>query len=164
MLTESRPLTILQVEDSPSDAALTAHALQEGHFLYSIQLASNGNHALQFLRHGEGFTDAPRPDLILLDLGLPGMNGQDVLKAIKSDDSLKAIPVVVFTTLATEESQLLAYANYANSYVVKPVDPSGFTNIVQSIVEYWSQTSSSLARRPHTGDAQVPGPRPRGRT
>jgi CheY-like chemotaxis protein len=146
--TENRQLIILQVEDTPSDAALTAHALREGDIPYAIHVVPNGQRALQFLKHAEGFRDAPRPDLILLDLNLPGMNGQEVLIAIKQDDGLKTIPVVVFTTLSSEDSQRLAYANCANSYVVKPFDFSGFMRRVQSIAQYWSQTSSPLGVRP----------------
>jgi CheY-like chemotaxis protein len=139
MYTENRPLIILQIEDTPSDAVLTALALKE--------VVPDGKQALLFLQHGDGFTGAPRPDLILLDLSLPGLNGQDVLRVIKNDPALKAIPVVIFTTLDTDESQLLAYTNCANSYVVKPLDFVRFTTIVQSIAAYWSQTSSLLPRR-----------------
>jgi CheY-like chemotaxis protein len=145
MKESTSPLTILQVEDTPSDAVLTARALRESEIPHTIHVVPNGQRALQFLKHADGFSDAPRPNLVLLDLSLPGMNGQEVLKAIKHDDVLKAIPVVVFTTLSTEDSQRLAYENCANSYVVKPFDLSGFMMRVQSIAAYWSQTSCSLA-------------------
>jgi chemotaxis family two-component system response regulator Rcp1 len=105
--------SILQVEDTPSDAALTAHALRECAVPHVIHVVQNGQRALQFLKQAERFGDAPRPDLILLDLSLPGMNGHEILKAIKHDDSLKTIPVVVFTTLSTEDSQRLAHMRIA---------------------------------------------------
>src|SRR5277367_6008368 len=124
-------LTILQVEDTPSDAILTAHALQTGDVPYSIHVVQDGRQAICFLNRQEGFANAPRPDLIILDLNLPGLDGHEVLKFIKDDEGLRAIPVVVFTTLATKESQLKAYEGRANSYVVKPQDLDSFTEKIQ---------------------------------
>jgi CheY-like chemotaxis protein len=140
--TSVRPLTILQVEDTPSDVVLTAHALKAGNVPYSIHVVKDGRQALVFLQHGEGFAEAPRPDLILLDLSLPFMNGQKVLEFIKNHPSLKAIPVVIFTTLATDASKKLAYDHHANSYVAKPTDFAQFTSTIQSIAAYWGRIST----------------------
>jgi chemotaxis family two-component system response regulator Rcp1 len=129
---------ILQVEDTAADSLLTAHALKDSP--HTIRLIPDGQQALAFLRRGDGFADAPRPDLILLDLSLPGLNGQEVLKLIKNNDDLKTIPVVIFSTLDTDESQSRAYKNCANSYVLKPSDFAQFKAIIQSIASYWSQT------------------------
>ena len=87
------------------------------------------------------FADSPRSDLVLLDSGLPGLTGHDVLNVIKHADDLRSIPVVVFTTLDTEESQILACERFANSYVVKPSDLSSFTGKIQAIVSYWFHTN-----------------------
>jgi CheY-like chemotaxis protein len=138
MPTNGRPLMILQVEDTAADTLLTANALKD--LPHTIHVIPDGHQALLFLQHGDGFADAPRPDLILLDLSLPGLNGHEVLKFIKNDDALKTIPVVVFSTLDTDESQRRAYKNCANSYVLKPSDFAKFTATIQSIASYWSQT------------------------
>jgi CheY-like chemotaxis protein len=136
---------ILQVEDTAADSLLTANALKASP--HTIRVIPDGQQALSFLQRGEGFADAPRPDLVLVDLSLPGLNGQEVLKFIKNDDALKTIPVVIFTTLDTDESQRRAYKNCANSYVLKPSDFAKFTAIIQSIALYWSQTCR-FANRP----------------
>ena len=138
MQTNGRPLMILQVEDTAADSLLTAHALKD--LPHTIRVIPDGQQALAFLQKADGFAEAPRPDLILLDLSLPGLNGQEVLKFIKNDDALKTIPVVIFSTLDTDESQRRAYKNCANSYVLKPSDFAQFTAIIQSIAFYWSQT------------------------
>jgi two-component system, chemotaxis family, response regulator Rcp1 len=139
-VTSTRPLNILQVEDTPSDALLTAHALNSAGIPHSIKVIGDGEHALTFLKAAD-MTSTARPDLILLDWSLPGMNGNQVLQFIKADPALKVIPVVIFTTQASDANQLLAYEHYANSYVLKPSDLDGFVSAVQSIATYWSQTS-----------------------
>jgi len=147
MTTETRSLIILQVEDTPSDAILTAHALKGGPVDHSIHVVGDGNKALAFLKQADGFADSPRPDLILLDLSLPGLNGHEILDVIKKDDSLRTIPVVVFTTLDNRDSQRLAYELCANSYVIKPLGLAEFTKKVQSIASYWSETSVTAPSR-----------------
>jgi CheY-like chemotaxis protein len=142
----NRPLTILQVEDTPSDVVLTAHALRTVGIPYLIHVVRDGQQAVAFLKRDEGFSDAPRPDMILLDLSLPRLNGHEVLRVIKSDKSLRTIPVVIFTTLDTDEGQQLAYELCANSYVVKPPDLAKFSAAIQSIVSYWGKTSSLMPR------------------
>jgi two-component system response regulator len=143
----SRPLRILQVEDTASDVFLTALALNQTQIPHSIQVMPTGRQAIEFLKRGEGFEDGSRPDLILLDLSLPGVNGEEVLEFIKSTEALKAIPVVIFTTQDSDEIQLRAYQHCANSYVVKPLDLAKFTTAVQSVVSYWSQTSTLVPQR-----------------
>jgi len=140
-------LTILQVEDTRSDAVLTAAALTAGGIPHVIHVVNDGKKAIAFLQHGPGYADSPRPDLILLDLGLPGLSGQEVLRFIKGDEILQTIPVVVFTTVDTDVSQQMAYKLHANSYVVKPMDLPAFTHIIQSIAAYWSEISSMMPRR-----------------
>lgn len=132
-----RPVEILLVEDSKSDAYLTIETLSESRVINQPHWVRNGVAALDFLYKRENYTDAPRPDLILLDLNLPKKNGRDVLAVIKGDDGLKTIPVIVLTTSAEEEDVLEIYALQANSYLVKPVDLEQFIAVVKSIENFW---------------------------
>ena len=137
-----RPLTILQIDDSPSDVALTAYALKMSSVSHSLHVVSDGKQAMQFLHRTGSHDQAPRPDLILLDLGLPGDSGHEVLRQIKNDPDLKAIPVVMFSTFDSSVAQQAAYELHANSYVVKPGQLSTFLAAVQAIESYWSRTTA----------------------
>ena len=131
------PFKILLVEDSPADARLTQEALNEAKLLHDLYVVSDGVEALSFLYKKNGHTNAPRPDIILLDLNLPKKDGREVLEEIKSDESLRIIPVVVLTTSQAEEDVLRSYNLHANCYVTKPVDITKFTDIVKSIENFW---------------------------
>ena len=133
----SRPVEILLVEDNPDDVALTEEALRVGKVWNNLSVARDGVEALQFLRRTGEYTDAPHPDLILLDLNLPRKDGHEVLAEIKVDDDLKHIPVVVLTTSQAEQDIISSYELHANCYVTKPVDLDEFIKIVQSIQEFW---------------------------
>ena len=132
-----RPIEILMVEDNPGDVRLTREALKGGKVLNQLHVVEDGVAALDFLYRRPPHQNAPRPDLILLDLNLPKMDGREVLARIKSDDSLRIIPVVVLTTSQAEEDVLRAYRLNANCYVTKPVDLHQFNRIVQVIEEFW---------------------------
>jgi chemotaxis family two-component system response regulator Rcp1 len=132
-----RPIEILLVEDSPSDADLTIEALREGKIHNHLTLVRDGVQAVDFLRRRSGYADAPRPDLILLDLNLPRKDGREVLAEIKADADLRTIPVVVLTTSRTEQDVLRAYQLNANCYIIKPVDFLQFVNAVRSIEHFW---------------------------
>ncbi len=132
-----RPIEILLVEDSPSDADLTKEALHEGRVINNLQVVQDGDQASSFLRRQGEFGRAPRPDLILLDLNLPRKDGRDVLAEIKSDDNLKRIPVVVLTTSKDESDVMAAYGLNANCYITKPVDLEQFINVVRSVDSFW---------------------------
>ena len=132
-----KPIEILLVEDSPGDVRLTIEALKEGKILNNLSLAKDGVEALAFLRKEGKYTDATRPDLILLDLNLPKKNGQEVLAEIKNDITLKSIPVVILTISKMEEDILKTYENHANCYIVKPVDLDQFLGVVKSIEDFW---------------------------
>lgn len=139
MVSESQPrhIEILLVEDSPSDVMLTREALDEARLINTIHVVEDGVKALDFL-HGRGeFAEAPRPDLVLLDLNLPRKNGIEVLTEVKSDPVLKSIPVIVLTTSSAEEDILRSYEHHANSYVVKPVGFDDFIQAVHSIKHFW---------------------------
>ena len=135
--TPIRAVEILLVEDSASDADLTEEALGEGKVLNHLHWVQDGVEALAFLHRQGKYSDAPRPDLILLDLNLPKKDGRDVLAQIKADPSLKLIPVVILTTSAAERDILRTYELNANCYVTKPIDLEQFISVVKLIEEFW---------------------------
>lgn len=131
------PVEILLVEDNAGDVRLTREALREGKVYNNLHWAKDGVEALEFLRREGNHPDAPRPDIILLDLNLPKKDGREVLAVIKSDDQLKQIPVVVLTTSKAEEDVLRSYALHANCFITKPVDLDKFILVVKSIDRFW---------------------------
>ncbi|HEY9625361.1 MAG TPA: response regulator [Crinalium sp.] len=132
-----RPIEILLVEDSPSDANLTIREFSKAEIANNLHWVENGEEAMEYL-HGQGeFAGALRPDLILLDLNLPGMDGREVLAEVKADESLKRIPVVILTTSTDEEDVLRSYNLNANCYVTKPIDIHQFIHVVRLINEFW---------------------------
>jgi len=131
------PIEILLVEDSPDDADLTIDALRDGRVRNRVTVVDDGVEAMAYLRREDKYADAPRPDLILLDLNLPRKNGREVLAEIKQDSSLRRIPVVVMTSSDDEKDILTAYNLYVNCYVTKPVDLDQFIKVVKSIEHFW---------------------------
>jgi len=131
------PVEILLVEDNPADVRLTREALKEGKVYNNLHWTKDGVEALEFLRRQGKYADAPRPDIILLDLNLPKKDGREVLQDIKKDDKLKRIPVVILTTSKAEEDVLKSYNLHANCYVTKPVDLEQFIVVVKSIDMFW---------------------------
>jgi CheY-like chemotaxis protein len=130
-------IQILLVEDDPGDVLITREAFAENKVRNQLSVVSDGEAAMSFLRREEGFADAPRPDLILLDLNLPRKAGHEVLAEIKSDADLQRIPVVVLTTSDAEEDILRSYDLHANAYVTKPVDFDCFLSVVRQIDEFF---------------------------
>jgi len=128
---------ILLVEDNPGDQRLTREALKEGKIKNNLNIVSDGELAIEYLRKEGKFSDATRPDLILLDLNLPKKDGYEVLSVIKSDNNLKRIPVVVLTTSSADEDIMESYNLNVNCYITKPVDFDQFTNIVKQIGQFW---------------------------
>jgi len=135
--TPMRPVEILLVEDSPSDADLTVEALSDGKVLNNLHWVEDGVEALAFLRRQGKYNNAPRPDLILLDLNLPKKDGREVLAQIKVDPQLKLIPVVVLTTSAADRDIFKTYELNANCYVTKPIDLDQFISVVKLIETFW---------------------------
>jgi len=131
------PIEILLVEDSPGDVRLTQVALRDAKMRNELHVASDGIEATRFLRREGKHADAPRPDLILLDLNLPKKSGREVLEEIKRDPKLKTIPVVILTTSAAEEDVLRSYQLHANCYITKPVDFDQFIKVVKNIDNFW---------------------------
>ncbi len=134
---EHKIIEILLVEDNPGDVRLTQEALREGKIRNSLHVAEDGEAAMAFVRQEGEYADMPRPDLILLDLNLPRMDGREVLAQIKADPELKRIPVVVLTTSRAEEDVLKVYNLNANCYITKPVDFEQFIKVVSAVEDFW---------------------------
>jgi len=132
-----RPAEVLLVEDSPGDVRLTREALKEGKVRNNLSVVSDGVEAMEFLRREGKYKDAPRPDIVLLDLNMPRKDGREVLAEMKSDELLKRIPVVVLTTSEAEQDILRTYDLHANCYLTKPVDLEQFISIVKSVEDFW---------------------------
>jgi two-component system, chemotaxis family, response regulator Rcp1 len=132
-----KPIQVLLVEDSPGDVRLTREALRDANRAIHLHVAFDGVQAMAFLRREGTHVDAPRPDLILLDLNLPRMDGREVLALIKEDDNLKTIPTVILTTSEAQVDILKSYQLQANCYLSKPVQLDAFENLVKSINDFW---------------------------
>ncbi len=137
-----RPVEVLLVEDSPGDVWLTKEALRQGPTRKNISVVNNGEQAIDFLRRRGAYSNAPRPDLVLLDLNLPRRDGIEVLREIKTDLDLRTITVVVLTTSEAPVDINAAYDLNANCYVVKPVDLEQFTAAIHGIEEFWMRLAS----------------------
>jgi len=133
----SQPVEILLVEDNPGDVELTREGMKDARVANRLHVVEDGEQAMDFLYQRGDYATAPRPDLILLDLNLPGISGREVLTQIKQDEKLCAIPVVVLTSSEAEADIMRSYQNYANCYVQKPVDLDKFLHLVRQIEEYW---------------------------
>jgi len=134
---EGVPIQVLLVEDSPGDVRLTQEAFKDANSSIRLHVASDGVEAMAFLKKEGCHVDAPRPDLILLDLNLPRMDGREVLAHIKEDDNLKTIPTVILTTSVAEADIVASYELQANCYLSKPVQLDAFENVVKSINDFW---------------------------
>jgi len=132
-----QPIVILLVEDEPGDSYLTIEALKSAKILNRVHLVEDGVQAMAFLQREAPYTDATRPDLILLDLNLPRKDGRQVLAEIKHNPSLNSIPVVVLTTSSADEDVLQSYNLRANCYITKPVDLEQFMTVVKATQEFW---------------------------
>ena len=141
-----RPIEILLVEDNPGDVRLTREAFKEAKVVNRITVAKDGVEALEMLQRAGAFPDAPRPDIILLDLNLPRKDGRELLAEIKSDPDLHNIPVVVLTTSSSPADIRRTYELNANCYIVKPVDLDHFLQVVSGIESFWLSTVTLPSR------------------
>jgi len=138
MLAEAvRPIEVLLVEDDEGDVLMTREALEEGKVLNRLNVVGDGVEAVSYLRRDGDYSDAVRPDLVLLDLNLPKRDGRQVLEEIKADPDLRRIPIVVLTTSEAEEDVLRSYDLHANAYVTKPVDFERFVEVIRQIDEFF---------------------------
>ena len=137
MIQKSGMVEILMVEDNPADIRLTKEAFKDAKVLNNMHIVVDGEEAMAFLRREGNYPDAPRPDLILLDLNLPKKDGREVLAEIKKDPELKRIPIVVLTTSDDEKDVFKAYDLHVNAYVKKPVDLHQFMKVVEAVEDFW---------------------------
>ena len=135
--THGKLIRVLLVEDSPEDVLLTTESLKEAKVANELLVVEDGESALDFVRRRGDYQDAPRPDVIILDLNLPRKDGREVLLELKEDPELKRIPVVILTTSASEEDVMSSYEHHANAYVRKPVTLDRFLEITSVIDEFW---------------------------
>ena len=149
ILSELNLITILLVEDNPGDVRLVEEIFQDGKIYNRLQVARDGEQAVDYLYQRGEFQDAPRPDLILLDLNLPKKNGTEVLTEIKTDPQLHNIPVIILTASGAEEDIARAYDHYANCYLTKPIDLNQFINVVQQIKTFWLSIVQLPGKRTH---------------
>ena len=133
----TRQVEVLLVEDDPGDVLMTREAFEDYKVANQLHVVQDGAEAMSFLRREGDYAGAPRPDLVLLDLNLPRMDGREVLQAIKGDPELASIPVVVLTTSEAEEDVLRSYSLHANAYVTKPVDFVRFIEVVRQIDDFF---------------------------
>lgn len=133
-----KPIDILLVEDNEGDILLTTEALKEGEIAKNIAVVNDGWEALQYLEKNGQYSKAFTPDLILLDINLPKLNGYEVLQNIRSFDNLKHLPVIILSTSSSEEDILKAHHNYSNCFITKPVEVNDFANVISSIKHFWA--------------------------
>lgn len=137
MTVPQRAIDVLLVEDDPGDVLMTREAFEENKVANQLSVVSDGVSAMAYLRREGEYAEATTPDLVLLDLNLPRMDGREVLAAMKSDEDLRRIPVVVLTTSEAEEDVLRSYSLHANAYVTKPVDFQRFIDVVRQIDDFF---------------------------
>ncbi len=137
----SRPVEILLVEDNTGDVALMYDAFYHARMAFELRVVRNGEEALEYLRCKGRYVKAPRPDMILLDLNLPKLDGRDLLVTIKDDDNLKDIPVLVISNSGLQSDVVGSYQANANGYILKPEDISEFGHMVQMIERFWFEVA-----------------------
>ncbi len=137
MKNKFKAVEILLIEDNPGDVRLTVEALKESKIINNLNVVDDGIEALSYLQKEGIYKDKPRPDLIILDLNLPKKDGREVLGEIKSEDSLKQIPIVILTTSEAEEDIIKSYELHANCYITKPVNMEQFVKVVKSVGDFW---------------------------
>ncbi|MFA4944692.1 MAG: response regulator [Lentisphaeria bacterium] len=135
--TKIRPIRLLMAEDDPEDQMLVRKAFENSHLANTLAIVNDGEELLDYLNHRPPFTDAPRPDLILLDLNMPRLDGREALAAIKQDPDLRSIPVIVLTTSSAEEDILRSYDLGVSSYIQKPVTFDKLREVVMTLGRYW---------------------------
>ncbi len=137
VLAHSRPAEVLLVEDNDNDVELTKLGFKRAKFAVNLHHVRNGEECMAFLRKEGRYAEAPTPDLILLDLNMPRMDGREVLEEVTRDENLKHLPIVVLTTSKADGDVLMSYRLRCNSYIVKPVNFENFAKVIQSLTDYW---------------------------
>lgn len=150
-MTDSHQVEILLIEDEPADARLTKEALRDARVLNEIHVVTDGAEAMAYLKRQGRYEAAPRPDLVILDLNLPGKDGREVLEEIKNDPNLKQIPVVVLSTSSDQTDISKAYDHQASCYIVKPVDADKYFHAIRTLKELWFNIVALPATAAATG-------------
>jgi len=148
-MADSPDVHVLLVEDDPGDVLMTQEALEAGHTASTVHVVGDGVEAMAFLRKEGEYAGAPTPDLVLLDLNMPRMDGREVLAAVKADEQLRTIPVVVLTTSGAEDDVVRSYSLHANAYVTKPMSFDDFSDVVRHIDDFFT----GVARAPRRSEA-----------
>jgi CheY-like chemotaxis protein len=148
------PIRVLLVEDNPGDVGLMQESFRDVNPLIQVHVASDGVEAMAFLKNHSAGADAPRPDLILLDLNLPKMDGRELLAQIKQDDDLKSIPTVIVSSSDAAADVERSYQFHANSYVAKPIRFDAFQSLVKSITDFWL-SNARLPSQPEVYEKEV---------
>lgn len=133
-----KPTNILLVEDNEGDILLTTEALREGNITGNIQVVKDGWEAVNYLFKKGEYNDSSTPDLVLLDINLPKLNGHEVLRRIRIEESLKHLPVIILSTSSSENDIMDSYQNFANCYITKPIDSEDFSDVICSINKFWN--------------------------
>ncbi len=149
-ISQHQPVSILLVEDNPGDVRLTREALKDSRIETRLHVVTDGVEALDFLRRHAPFQNAPRPDIILLDLNLPRRSGREVLVDVKSDPQFRRIPVMILSTSQADSDVQFSYDNHANCYIRKPLEFDNFFEIVQAIERFWCSVVSLPAREQYS--------------
>lgn len=136
-MSSSQNIDVLLIEDNPGDARLTREAFKEGCIENELRIVPTAEEGLDALHQRGEFSDETRPDLVLLDLNLPGMNGDEMLAQVKEDEDLRQIPVVILTSSTAEEDVVRSYDSHSNAYLTKPVDPDEFVSLVRKFESFW---------------------------
>jgi CheY-like chemotaxis protein len=134
---EGKPIQILLVEDNPDDIVLTREAIGDARIANELNAVMDGEAAMAYLRKEGEFADAPRPDIVILDLNLPKKDGREVLREIRAEPNLTSLPIIVLSTSGAEDDIVGAYAEHVNAYIQKPVDFDEFLRVVRSMEEFW---------------------------
>lgn len=133
-----KPIDVLLVEDNEGDILLTTEALKEGNIINSVRVVRDGWEAINFLLKKGEYSTFSTPDLILLDINLPKLNGHEVLRQIREEENLRHIPIIMLSTSSSQDDILKCYKNYANCFISKPVDAEDFVKLISSIKEFWT--------------------------
>ena len=134
---QTKPVEILLIEDNPVDIRMTREAFKDYRVANNLHAVTDGEAGLDFIYQRGAYTDAPRPDLILLDLNLPKKDGREILGEVKADDKLRSIPIVVLTTSSLDEDMMASYCHSANAFITKPIEFDDFVTMMRTIGDFW---------------------------
>ncbi len=141
----AKPVEILLIEDNPVDIRMTQEAFKDYKVANNLHAVTDGEAGMDFIYQRGAYKDAPRPDLILLDLNLPKKNGREILEQVKADDKLRAIPIVILTTSELDEDMMGSYCHQANAFITKPIDFDDFVTMMRTVGDFWL----TFVRLPH---------------